>query len=93
VQLISNVVTVRQGCAGDEGPAREAVLWGSCMDGLRAAAAVLEAAVETVAAAADRPAGWQPSIDLFHTCSVAIYALLSALVCVAGSSHQFTILQ
>lgn len=48
------------------------------MDGLRAAAAKLERAVKTVAAAAEQLTGQQPSDDLVHTCYVAVYALLSA---------------
>ena len=57
------------------------------MDGLRAAAAKLERAVKTVAAAAEQPTGQQPSDNLAHTCYIAVYALLSAHW-VAGSAHH-----
>jgi hypothetical protein len=46
-----------------------------CMRDLKAAAAVLEAAVTTVAAAADRRAPQQPSDRLLTTCWTAVYAL------------------
>ena len=62
-------VSVRQG---------DAVLWNGCMDELRAAGAVLEAAVETAVAGAEQTKGQQPSDALVHACYFANLALLSA---------------
>ena len=51
------------------------------MDELRIAAEVLEAAVETAVAAAERAKGQQPSDKLVTSCYFAIFALLSACIC------------
>jgi hypothetical protein len=52
------------------------------MEELRAAAAILEAAVETAVEAAERAKGQQPSEHLVTSCYFAIYALLSAFLSV-----------
>jgi hypothetical protein len=79
-RLNSIVMPVRQGVAE---------LRDGCMEELRAAAAVLEAAVETAVAAAKRVKGQQPSDKLVTSCYFAIFALLSAfmLACQCISDH------
>ena len=50
-----------------------------CMNDLKSAAAVLAAAVATVAAAAEQTAGRRLSHDLVSACSTSVDALLGAL--------------
>ena len=59
------------------------------MEELRAAAAVLEAAVETAVGAAKRAKGQQPLEQLVTSCYFAIFAMLSTflLVCRRISDH------
>ena len=58
----------------------ELLIRGECVRDLKAAATVLEAAIATVAAAAERRARRQPSNHLVAVCCTAVRALLGALV-------------